>query len=152
MSPKIIIKSVFAFCIMFFSVVAFADILPSLTIINKFGENLNFQITSRNGNEYAPGFPVEFSLSNNGSIQSSIKKAPTDCIGRSTYIKVLPSVENALPPEAFFATGIECPYNAGPLHNVVAVSGYVSRDIAYSWKNGKHPVLTLCQAKDYPCQ
>lgn len=151
---KTIIKSVLVFSSMFFTLGVFAQ--PTVTIVNKFGQDLKFQITSSNGNKYAPEFSKEFVLSNNQSVSSVVNKAPADCasfpFNPSTYISVKPANAPSFPtykpkPKAFFALGRQCANS-----ELAEVSGYLSEVIAFSWKNGDHVVLIFCKAKDYPCQ
>ena len=126
---------------------ALAANAQQLELVNHLGVTLDFTITI--GQPFAPGFPVNFSLDDGQSISTEILKSGKECVSPSgtnpmTYIQTHGHILNS--QNAFFATGLICNHE-----NLVAVSGFMSHDMAYSWKNGEHVRVIFCKISDYPC-
>ena len=118
-----------------------------LELVNHLGVTLDFKITI--GQQFVPGFPSDFSLNDGESKSTEVLKSGKECSSAPytnpvTYIQTHNPDENS--QNAFFATGLICNHE-----NMVEVSGFISHDMAYSWKNGEHVRVIFCKRTEYPC-
>ena len=128
-------------------IISVAGNAQTLEISNHLGSKLNFNITK--GEQFIPNLSTAFSIEDGQSVSTEVLKSGRECdttpqSNPSAYITVNDDLHQAV---AFFGAGLVCNHD-----NLVEVSGFMDRGMAYSWADGEHAKLVFCKISDYPCQ
>lgn len=107
-----------------------AENTNELIIVNHFDQALNF-VVGKNP-DVLPDLPQTFLLTTNDQIQTAVID-----LQKSAYIRV----EGSDNRSAFWGVNV--------IDNKVTIHGYISKGIAYSWKN---QIVTFCTPEEYKKQ
>lgn len=124
-------KSIFKFFIAFCTIAAlpsaFAQENHQVSLINHFSKPLSFVVGINP--QVLPGFPKQFALKPNEQITSTVLD-----LKKESYIRG----EDDQKDFVFFGVAL--------VENQVKIYGYLSKNVAYSWKN---QVITFCMPEFY---
>lgn len=117
----------------------------TLEMINHFGEDISVTVTQ--GGEILPGFSPQFTIPSGSSMLTTVLRSGVECdatpFNPSAYLMVTGLSELSI--SAFMGVGLMC--NS----DTVEVSGFISHNIAFRWKNADEAKVTFCKMEDYPC-